>query len=139
MRVWLACGLALCLTGCAAFRSYDKSLYLTVDQAASGNIDDAIRVLDAANPGPSRDLLYYLELGMLQRLGNRYADSQKSWSVAAQRIQGEPASLAATIGSALRGASSYLVNDRLRPYPGYDYEKTILLTLMALNRLSLGE
>jgi len=139
MRVWLAYGLALCLTGCAAFRSYDKSLYLTVDQAASGNLDQAIRSLDAANPGPAKDLLYYLELGMLQRLDKRYAESQKSWGIAAQRIEGTESSAVETVASTLRGVSSYLVNDRLRTYPGYDYEKTMLFTLMALNQLSLGE
>src|SRR5260221_10750736 len=139
MRIWLACGLALCLSGCAAFRSYDKSLLQSVDQAASGNLDGAISQLNAANPGPAKDLLYYLELGMLQRLASRFADSQKTWTIAALRIQGADATPVDAIGNALRGASSYLVNDRLRSYPGYDYEKTMLLTLMALNQLSMGE
>jgi len=139
MRAWLAIGLALCLCGCAAFRSYDRSLLGTVEQAAAGNLDGAIRSLDAANLGPAKDLLYYLELGMLQRLDKRFAESQKSWGVAQSRILGTESSATEAVASTLRGVSSFLVNDRLRTYPGYDYEKTLLFTLMALNRLSMGE
>ena len=84
-RSLLAVGIALCVSGCAAFRSYDAELYGTLDQAASGNVDGAIRLLESANPG--KDLLYYLELGMLQRLGDRYPDSQKAWMAANAAIQ----------------------------------------------------
>ena len=139
MRSWLAFGLALCLTGCAAFRSYDESLHQTVDQAASGNLDSAIRVLDAANPGPLKDLLYYLERGMLLRLDSRYAESQKSWMAAAERVQPAEQAPEDEVVNLLRGASSYLINDRLRSYPGYDYEKVMLLTHIALNYLAMGE
>jgi hypothetical protein len=66
-----ALGLALCLAGCAAFRSYDTELHGTLDHAASGDVDGAIRLLESNNRLPDKDLLFYLELGMLQRLGNR--------------------------------------------------------------------
>ena len=36
-------------------------------------------------------------------------------------------------------AASYVVNDKLRPYVGHDYEKVMLLTYMALNYLALGD
>jgi hypothetical protein len=39
----------------------------------------------------------------------------------------------------MRGISSYVVNDKLRAYPGHDYEKVMLLTYMALNHLALDE
>jgi len=132
-------GLALVLGGCAAFRSYDKSLGESVDQVAAGNVDSAIKALDAANPGDKKDLLYYLELGMLQRLGGRTAASQSAWSSAQARSQLEMQGMAASFASMLQNASSFVVNDRLRPYPGYDYEKTMLLTHMALNYLAAGD
>src|SRR4051812_24021191 len=87
--------LALCLGGCAAVRSYDAELYGTLDQASAGNVDSAIRILESNNRLPDKDLLFYLELGMLQRLGNRYPESQKSWMSANERIQSREKTMAA--------------------------------------------
>ena len=134
-----AFGLALCLSGCAAFRSYDSELHKTMDHVSSGNLDSAVEVLESNNRGKDKDLLYYLELGMLQRLGDHYPDSQKSWMSANERVltwertaQSNPAKL-------LPGAASYLINDKVRTYEGHDYEKVMLLTYIALNFLAMGE
>jgi hypothetical protein len=132
-----AFALALCLAGCAAFRSYDTELHGTLNYALNGNVDGAIRALEANNRLPDKDLLYHLELGMLQRLGNRYRESQKAWMAANTRIQVRDP-LAET-ANRVRGASSYLLNDKLRSYEGHDYEKVMLLTYIALNHLALGE
>jgi hypothetical protein len=129
--------LALGLTGCAAFRSYDAELSTTLNFALNGNVDGAIKVLDSNNPANDRDLLYYLELGMLQRLGNRYPDSQKTWMAANTRVQvRDPLT---EVGNLVRGGSSYLINDKMRTYDAYDYEKVMLLTYIALNYLALGD
>ena len=82
-----ACGVVLLLSGCAAFRSYDAELYPALEQASSGNVDGAIRLLESNNRLPDKDLLYFMELGMLQRLGNRYDESQKAWMAAEARIE----------------------------------------------------
>jgi hypothetical protein len=120
-------------------RGYDNSMRGTIDQAGSGGMASAIRVLDAANPGPFKDLLYNLELGMLLRLDGRYEESQKSWKTAAERVQPAEQSIEDDVVSLLKDASSYVVNDRLRAYPGYDYEKVMLLTHIALNYLAMGD
>jgi hypothetical protein len=74
---------------------------------------------------------------MLQRLGNRYQESQKAWMAANTRIQlRDPLGHAASLA---RGASSYVINDKLRSYQSHDYEKVMLLTYIALNHLVLGE
>src|SRR5688572_26844341 len=132
-----AFALALCLTGCAAFRSYDAELHGTLNYALNGNVDGAIRTLESHNRLPDKDLLYHLELGMLQRLGNRYQESQKAWMAANARI--EIRDEFAEAANLVRGASSYLINDKLRSYEGHDYEKVMLLTYIALNHLALGE
>ena len=49
-RTWLAVGFALCVSGCAAVRSYDTELHGTLDRAAAGNVEGAIKLLDSANP-----------------------------------------------------------------------------------------
>jgi len=137
--LFAAFALALGLTGCAAFRSYDAELYRTLDQASTGNVDGAIRILESNNLLPDKDLLFYLELGMLQRLGKRYPESQKSWISANERVQVREQTVLADASNLLRGASSYLINDKLRAYEGHDYEKVMLLTYMALNHLALSE
>ena len=75
------------LSGCATFRSYDKELGQALDQVSGGNVDGAIRVLESNNKSKNKDLLYYLELGELQRLKERYQESQQSWMVANERVQ----------------------------------------------------
>ena len=131
--------LALALAGCAAFRSYDAELYLTLERASSGSVEDAIRLLESNNRLPDKDLLYYLELGMLHRLGSRNEESQKAWMTANARIQASTAGGLAAVSGFVRGISSYVVSDKLRAYRGHDYEKVMLLTYMALNHVALGD
>jgi hypothetical protein len=129
----------LLLSGCSALRSYDAELYATLDRAAGGGVDDAIRLLESNNALAEKDVLYYLELGMLHRLGGRYAESQKAWAAAQARIEGSGQDAFGQAAAFMRGISSYVVNDRLRAYPGHDYEQVMLLTYMALNHLSMGD
>ncbi|HTS55492.1 MAG TPA: hypothetical protein VMH26_19655 [Burkholderiales bacterium] len=138
-RALAAFALASCLSGCAAFRSYDKELNQTTNLAAVGKVDDAIEQLNKDNKGKDKDLLYYLELGMLERLVERYPDSQKAWMSANQTVQAWEHTAQTDPSKLLPGAASYIINDKLRPYEGHDYEKVLLLTYIALNYLALGE
>jgi hypothetical protein len=131
--------LVLLLSGCAAVRSYDAELYTTLERASTGNVEEAIRLLQSNNRAPDKDLLYYLELGMLERLGSRYEESQKAWMTANARIQASAAGGLAEMSGFVRGISSYVVSDKLRAYDGHDYEKVMLLTYMALNHVALGD
>ena len=131
--------LALCLSGCAAFRSYDKELNQTTNLAAVGKVDDAIRQLNKDNKGKDKDLLYYLELGMMQRWVERYPESQKAWMSANQTVQAWEHTAQTDPSKLLPGAASYVINDKLRPYEGHDYEKVLLLTYIALNYLAMGD
>jgi len=124
------------LAGCSTMRSYDAELYRTLDHASAGNVEGAIRLLEANNRLAEKDLLYYLELGMLQRLAARYGESQKAWMSATARIQ---SSREAEVSNFLRDASSFVMGDRMRAYNGHDYERVMLLTFMALNHLAMGD
>jgi hypothetical protein len=136
---WLALCVALCLSGCAAFRSYDKELNQTTNLAAEGKVDAAIKQLDKNNKGKDKDLLYYLELGMLERWVDRYPDSQKAWMSANETVQAWERTAQTDPSKLLSGAASYVINDKVRPYEGHDYEKVMLLTYIGLNYLALGE
>jgi hypothetical protein len=137
MPFWrsIAVAFMLGLAGCAAVRSYDAELTHTLGQASGGNVDSAISRLNANNSSSDKDLLYYFELGMLQRLSKRYDESQKAWASAQKRIESPERSAA----DLLRSASSYVVSDKLRTYEAHDYEKVMLLTYVALNHLAMGQ
>jgi hypothetical protein len=136
---WIAAGLTVCLSGCAVVRSYDAELLYTLDRASSGNVASAISLLESNNPLPDKDLLYYFELGMLQRLNSRYDESQKAWQSAQKRIESPERTLLGSGVELLRSASSYVVSDRLRLYEAHDYEKVMLLTYMAMNHLAMSD
>ena len=137
-RGLLALGMALCVSGCAAVRSYDAELHGTLDRAAGGNVEGAIKLLEASNPD-KKSLLYQLELGMLQRLDAKYDESQKAWSAASGVIDGARAAGVLDVAQLAGGAASYMVSDKLRPYRAHDYEQVMLLTYIALNYLALGD
>ena len=134
-----ACGAALILSGCAAFRSYDAELYPALEQASRGNVEGAIRLLESNNRLPDKDLLYFMELGMLQRLGARYDESQKAWTAAEARIEASRGDSFAELAGLVSNASSFVLNDKMRVYHGHDYERVMLLTYMALNHLARGD
>ncbi len=136
---WLALCVTLCLSGCAAFRSYDKELNQTTNLAAEGKVDAAIKQLDKNNKGKDKDLLYYLELGMLERWVDRYPDSQKAWMSANETVQAWEHTAQTNPSKLLSGVASYVINDKVRPYEGHDYEKVMLLTYIGLNYLALGD
>lgn len=127
------------LTGCATFRSYDAELQQALHAATAGRVEAAIKTLDRNNRGDDKDLLYHLEMGELQRLAQHYQRSQKAWRAADRNVQKWEA--AARLDPARVGGSvaSYLLNDKLRPYEGQDYEKVMLTTRMALNFLAQGD
>ena len=139
-RGWVAAlAIALLCSGCATFRSYDKELSGTIGAVSSGNVDGAIEVLQSNNRSQSKDLLYYFELGELQRLKDRYQDSQASWMSADQRVHSWESAAKADPTRLLGGAASLVLNEKSRPYEGHDYEKVILTTRMALNFLAMGD
>jgi hypothetical protein len=137
-RSLLAICIGLLVSGCAAVRSYDRELHGTLEQASLGSVDSAIRLLDASN-AERKDLLYQLELGMLQRLGNRYEESQKAWSAASAGMQAAQAAGPLDLAKLIGAAGSYVISDKLRTYQPHDYEQVLLLTYMALNHLAMGD
>jgi hypothetical protein len=124
------------LAGCAATRSYDFELSGTLNAASVGDVDGAIKRLEVNNPQAQKDLLYFFERGMLERLRYRYDESQKAWAAAQERIATADKRVTQDM---LRNASSYVISDKVRVYEAHDYEKVMLLTYMALNQLAMGQ
>ena len=130
---------AVQLTGCAVFRSYDTELRQTNQQLTAGNVDGALMLLEKHNTGDEKDLLYYFEKGELLRSKGDLAGSQAAWGRADQTVIAWEDAVRLDSDKHLAQFGSYLVNDKVRRYEGYDYEKVMLTTQMALNRLAQND
>ncbi|WP_130472511.1 COG3014 family protein [Candidatus Magnetaquicoccus inordinatus] len=126
--------------GCAgAMRSYNSELRETTQLLAASRPDLAVQVLEQNNTSEQKDLLYFLEKGTLLRLQGEFAGSRDQWLEADRRVR-EWEDLARSNPSKLLGdIGSLLVNDKVRPYEGYDYEKVLLTALLAMDHMALGE
>ena len=138
-RLAAAALLVAMLSGCATFRSYDSELTGTLNMAASGNVDGAIKQLERNNKGDAKDLLYYFELGELQRLGQRYPESEKAWLAADAHVQAWEKTALTNPEKLLGNVTSVVLNDKSMPYEGHDYEKVMLTTRLAMDRLAGGD
>lgn len=127
------------LSGCATFRSYDSELTGTINLAAAGDVDGAIKRLERNNRFGAKDLLYYLELGELQRLNYRYDESLKAWMAADAHVQAWERTAIANPEKLLGNVTSAVLNDKTIPYEGHDYEKVMLTTRLALDHLARGD
>jgi hypothetical protein len=136
--ILLLAGTALSLTGCGTFRSYETELDQTNQQLKAGQVDAALATLEANNSAENKDLLYYLEKGELLRDKGDIQGSQKAWQEADRMVFEWENSVKADPGKYLDAVGSLLVNDKVRRYEGYDYEKVMLTTQMALNDAALG-
>ncbi|MFU2329404.1 COG3014 family protein [Pseudomonas sp. NFX98] len=127
------------LSGCSAFRNYDSELAQTNQQLATGNVDAALTLLEKNNTGEDKDLLYYFEKGELLRAKGDLSGSQNAWTSADQVVGKWEDSVKIDSAKYLAQFGSFLVNDKVRRYEGYDYEKVMLTTQMALNLLALND
>lgn len=136
--VFLAAVLAL--TGCATGPTHDSKVSTTLKASSEGNIDSAISQIEAQTAGSNKgDLLLNLEKGELLRTGSRYKESLAAFEVADLKIneweataKSDPAKLMGQFGAVFMG-------DNSRAYEGQDYEKVMLTTRMAMNRLAMGD
>lgn len=130
----------LALSGCANMPTHDSKISSTLTATGNGNIEGAIQQLESQTAGANKaDFLLNLEKGEMMRIGMRYQDSLAAFEIADLKIKewedtakSNPAKLFGQIGAVFLG-------DISRTYEGQDYEKVMLTTRMAMNRLSLGD
>ncbi len=136
----LLLSLIMQLSGCAAYRNYDQEMQQTIDKMAQGNLNEALYLMELHNPWENKDLLYFMERGAILSAGTNLPKSQEAWRSADRMIfQREEAVPSAGMKLLTRFGNemgTMLVNDKLQRYEGYDYEKVMLTTEMALNQLA---
>ncbi|MET1079315.1 MAG: hypothetical protein ABWY06_14990 [Pseudomonas sp.] len=126
-------------SGCSTFRSYETELSETSQQLGSGNVEGALALLEKNNSSADKDLLYYFEKGELLRAKGDLTGSQVAWREADQVIYAWEEAVKADPNKYLGEVGSFLINDKVRRYEGYDYEKVMLTTQMALNDVALHD
>ncbi|WKV83908.1 hypothetical protein LJJ44_22950 [Pseudomonas sp. B24_DOA] len=130
------------LAGCAAYRNYDLELEQTTEQLKQGNVAGSLALIEAHNPDEQKDLLYYFEKGAVLSAGGELPQSQAAWRSAEQMVIERQDTLETTGDKLLAAMGNHwgsIINDKLRRYDGYDYEKVMLTTQMALNQLAVND
>ncbi len=130
---------ALLLSGCGAFRSYRAEMDKVIERTAGGDIPGAISVLEKNNSSSDKDLLFHMELGELKRLSNDFQGSFESFQKADAAVLAWEAAFKLDPNRAVAQTGSFLVNDRVRTYEGFDYEKVLVTTRMAMDHLAVGD
>lgn len=133
----------LMTAGCVTTPTHDKTMSSSLAATSQGRIEDAITDLDnqmLANKGKkANDFLLNLEKAELLRLNNKYPESLAAFDIADAQVklwESTAKTGAAKLGSQI-GAT--LLGDSSRQYEGQDYEKVMLSTRMAMDRLSMGD
>jgi hypothetical protein len=121
--------LAFYLGGCA---TYSQQAVTMRDNLLAGRADLA-RIVAEKEDEDQDDVLASLNKGMLRRMTDDYAGSNRMFESAKQRIE----SLYGL--SVTDTAASLTINDAVRDYKGDRYEQILLHAYMAMNYLQLGE
>jgi uncharacterized protein len=137
----IAVGALAMLAGCANMQSHNSAVGGAQASAESGSVDSALQQLEAsaASESAKKELLFNLERGELLRLAKRYGDSTAAYMVADEQVKTweqtaktSPEKLMGTLGASV-------LSERLKSYEGQDYEKVMLTTRLALNRMAVGD
>jgi hypothetical protein len=121
--------LAFYLGGCATYSQQAVSMR---DNLLAGRADLA-RMAAEKEDDDQLDVLASLNKGMLRRMTDDYAGSNRIFESAKRRID-------ALYGiSVTDTAASLTINDAIRDYTGARYEQVLLHAYMAMNYLELGE
>ncbi|MBF0159938.1 MAG: paraquat-inducible protein A [Magnetococcales bacterium] len=128
------------ISGCAGtLRSYQGELNQVSDLTRSHQLGAALQRLEQLNDGTDKDLLYYFEKGELLRLQKQFALSQEVWLEADRRVRQWEEQARLDPNKVINTIGAVLINDKVLPYQGQDYEKVLLTARMAMNHVVQGD
>ena len=131
---------SILLSACAVAPTHDSQVGNTIGITSQGNVDAAIMQLQAQTSGArSGDLLLNLEKGELLRIGARYRESLAAFEVADRKVTEWEAAAKSNPALLMGQITSVFTGDNSRDYEGQDYEKVMLTTRMAMDRINLGD
>ncbi len=129
------------LGGCANMQSHDARVGGVQAAAQAGSVSAALEQLEssASSDAAKKELLYNLERGELLRLAKRYPDSTAAYLLADEQVKVWEETAKTSPEKLLGAAGAALISERLKTYEGQDYEKVMLTTRLALNRIAMGD
>ena len=132
MRLLTGVCLLACLltqTGCASYGHFANGMRSGLLQ---GMPEQSLVIAEAKDP-QQQDVLASLDKGMLRRMNQQYAESNRILEVAKQKME----TLYAT--SITENLASVAINEGVRAYTGDPYEQLLLHAFMAMNYIELGD
>ena len=112
-----------------------SALYARIDRdLEAGHSNEAVAALEGKqlSYGSHSQVLYSMDLGMLQQIAGQYHESNQSLTTA------EDLSEALYTRRITSEAEAFLTNDTALPYEGEDFEKVMLNIVMMINYADLG-
>ena len=123
---------SICFTGCAPPDFYRKINSKVRSDDYAGAIGEIQKNRKKYYPSKNT-LLYFLDYGLLNHLAGNFTESNKSFENA-KRIADDYFTKSIT-----KEASTFLINDAMRPYYGEDFERALIYFFKAINYATLGE
>ncbi len=131
-RLVLYVGISCFLISCASVSHYEE-----IDKdVAAGRYTQSLSRIEESRDEEYRDrdlIVYYLDAGLLAHFAGSYEKSSKYLQTAERSIEN------AFTKSISLEASTFLVNDTMREYPGEDHEDIYLNAINALNYYHRGD
>ncbi len=126
------------LSGCQSLSRYETRLSDVSEAVTQGHLEEAID-LHVYSSAKDNELLYHLELGELYWLQADYEQALKSWFVADRIVGAWESSARLDSSLVMQDVGSVLINDKIKAYQGYDFEKVMLSSRIALAHLMMGD
>lgn len=129
------------LGGCAAssvlspYPSQAKAYQSALD---AGTPDAAVQKIGSKTASADA-MLYLLEKGRIEQLGDKTDESRSTFDGAIARFQAQDDKAIISASSYAASGASLLTNDNARPYEGRTYERVFVHQYQALNYLAKGD
>jgi uncharacterized protein len=125
--------------GCSNLGSYARMTDQARLSISQGRFEDALTVFPEKSAKGKNEVLVRLERGVLLQNMGRYDESAKEFELADTRIRDyeDKAVISATRTTSQIG--SLILNEKVRPYEGEDFEKILIHAFDAVNYLMKGD
>jgi len=130
----------LVMTGCALQPTHDSKVGGTISAVNQGNVNQALERLESdISTSDKVEILFNLDKGELLRIVVRYEESLSAFGAADAKVNAWEAMARSEPEKLLSSGMATFMGDGSRPYEGQDYEKVMLTTRMAMNRINLRD
>lgn len=129
---------AIATSGCV-FSNYLADMFRIRKAFEIGDYDTALRDLDGmAQSGRNDRLVFLMEAGLVAHTGGHYAKSTRRLQRAKNIMLGFESRAVLSVRDAGAAGASLLINEKVLPYRGEEFEKVLVHTYIAMNHMALA-